>query len=394
MRIHLAFTALTVLWVGGSYLMANEIVEPAVESAEVALQQRQSIAAMTGRISRDRVRLRNRADRDAPVIMELHKDDLVLIDGLERDFYAVRPMQGMKAYVFRSYILDGNVEASNVNVRLAPSLDATVIGRLQQGERVSGEIAAAQSKWLEIACPEQCRFFVAKEYVEQAGGPDLYQKMGARQSEMHRLLQRAEHLAQQELSKPYDQMRLDEAQVLLQQVAQGFRDFPSHAERAQTLLTKIQKDYLGKKANFLGGESGASVAQEPLALAAVEDLSASESRPITDRMRLWEPVEQGLIESWIAANTNQTPLDYYAEELRTASELEGILEPFASTGTNRPGDYVLKKGAVPAACVYSTSVNLQDQVGRKVRLLASPRPDHHYAFPAYYVHDVEVLTQN
>ena len=393
MRIQTALTVLTLVWMSSSPLIAQDLEDQVSEaSAALTASSRQALTPMTGRVLKDRVRLRNRPDRDAPVIMELHKDDLVLIDGLERDFFVVQPLEGMKAYVFRSYILDGSVEASNVNVRQAPSLDSTIVGRLQQGDRVEGEPAAEQNKWLQIRCPATCRFFVAKELIEQVGGAEIYAKMGARQGELHQLLHRAEDLAQQEMLKTYDAMRLDEVQALLERIGRDFRDFPSHAERARSLLSKVQHDYLSKKAAFLGDDHLMASTQ-----ASLEDhpvTPAGSVRLITDRMRLWEPIEHGLIESWMAANPEQTPQDFYSEEQRLSTELEGILEPFASTGNNRPGDYVLKYGAVPVAYVYSTSVNLQDQVGRKVRVLASPRPNHHYAFPAYFVHQVDVLPQN
>jgi len=41
------------------------------------------------------------------------------------------------------------------------------------------------------------------------------------------------------------------------------------------------------------------------------------------------------------------------------------------------------------AYLYSTQVNLEDFVGKRVTLLVSPRPNNNFAFPAYYVFEVE-----
>ena len=352
---------------------------------------RQQHAAMTFRVLKERVRMRNRADRDAPIIQELHRDDLVLVDGQEGEFMAVRPPEDLKAYVFRAYVLDGAVEAQNVNVRLAPSLDAPIIGRLSQGDRVEGAPAGEGLKWLEVRCPQNCRFFVAKELVEQAGPADMYQKLARRQSEAHRMMARAQQIVSQELAKPLEQMRLDEATGLLERLSADYGDFPHQQSKARQLLAKLQQDYLGKKVAFLEGASEMPVAVNQPVLDSLADIGEREPLRMTDRMRLWEPVEHGLIQSWLAVNPGQTPHDFYLEEQRNSSEIVGLLEPFESHGRHRPGDYVIKMGSIPVAYLYSTVVNLQDQVGHRVKVVASPRPNHHYAFPAYFVHQLDVL---
>jgi hypothetical protein len=40
---------------------------------------------------------------------------------------------------------------------------------------------------------------------------------------------------------------------------------------------------------------------------------------------------------------------------------------------------------LPIAYLYSTQVDLQGKVGQAVTLQAAPRPNHHFAFPAYFV---------
>jgi hypothetical protein len=360
------------------------------ESSAGAQGGRHASAPMAFRVLKERVRLRNRPDREAPIIQELHRDDLVLVDGEDADFYSVRPPVDLKAYLFRAYVLDGAVEAQNVNVRLSPSLDAPIVGRLQQGDRVQGEPAGEGLKWLEIPCPDSCRFFVAKDLLEQAGPAELYTRLRHRQSELHRMMAKAQEIVQHEVTKPLEQMRLDEATAVLERVVKDFADFPHQQNKAKQLLGKLQQDYLGKKVAFLEGASEESVAVTQPTLNQFADIGEREPLRMTDRMRLWEPVEHGLIQSWLAVNGGQTPHDFYLEEQRTAQEMVGVLEPLPHNGRHRPGDYVLRKGNVPVAYLYSTVVNLQDQVGHTVKVVGSPRPNHHYAFPAFYVHQLEV----
>jgi hypothetical protein len=367
----------------------SRVLEAATESSATA-PGRHQLPPLAFRVAKERVRLRNRPDRDSAVIQELHRDDLVLVDGQEGDFYAVRAPEDLKAYLFRAYVLDGSVEAQNVNVRLGPSLDSPIIGRLQQGERIEGEPAGDGMKWLEIRCPESCRFFVAKELLEQAGPAELYMKVRHRQADLHRMMARAQDVVQRELSKPVEQMRLDEASCLLERVAKDYGDFPHQQSKAKQLLAKLQQDYLGKKAAFLEGSETSLALASPV-LEEFADIGEREPLRMTDRMRLWEPVEHGLIQSWLAINPGQTPHDFYLEEQRASTEIAGVLEPFNHGSRQRPGDYILRKGNVPVAYLYSTVVNLQDQVGHTVKIVGSPRPNHHYAFPAYFVHQLDVL---
>ncbi|MEK7339256.1 MAG: hypothetical protein AABZ92_00910, partial [Verrucomicrobiota bacterium] len=56
---------------------------------------------------------------------------------------------------------------------------------------------------------------------------------------------------------------------------------------------------------------------------------------------------------------------------------------------NKPGDFILRDKDIPLAYVYSTVVNLQDLVGKRVSLIATPRPNNNFAFPSYFVLDVK-----
>ena len=53
------------------------------------------------------------------------------------------------------------------------------------------------------------------------------------------------------------------------------------------------------------------------------------------------------------------------------------------------GDYVLKDKDLTKAYLYSTQINLQDYVGKKVTVLVTPRSNNNFAFPAYFVLSVE-----
>ena len=50
---------------------------------------------------------------------------------------------------------------------------------------------------------------------------------------------------------------------------------------------------------------------------------------------------------------------------------------------------MLRDKDMPVAYLYSTTQNLHSLVGKKVRIIASPRNNNNFAFPAYYVLSVE-----
>ncbi|MFS8563750.1 MAG: SH3 domain-containing protein [Rhabdochlamydiaceae bacterium] len=143
---------------------------PVVAAAPVIEKQ---IPSFTGKVKARKVRVRVSPDLESRVITELNKNDLLVVVGEKGDFYAVEAPKGMKAYVFRSFVLDGVVEGNRVNVRLDASLDSPVIGHLNSGDRVDPVLCATNSKWYEITPPADTRFYVAKEYVDYVGAPEL-----------------------------------------------------------------------------------------------------------------------------------------------------------------------------------------------------------------------------
>ena len=106
----------------------------------------------TGKISANKVRLRSGADLESHIIKQLNKNDLLLIVGEENDFYAVAPPKDTKAYVFRSYCIDGVIEANRVNVRLEPHADAPIIAQLEAGQKVDSQVCPLNNKWVFFLC--------------------------------------------------------------------------------------------------------------------------------------------------------------------------------------------------------------------------------------------------
>lgn len=106
-------------------------------------------------------------------------------------------------------------------------------------------------------------------------------------------------------------------------------------------------------------------------------------------MHVWNTLEESLYLSWTAFHTGKKIEDFYAEQKANASVLKGKIETYLDTIKDRPGDFLLSHSDGSYSYLYSTQVNLTEYVGKTVSVLASPRPNNHFAFPAYFVLTVE-----
>ncbi len=343
--------------------------------------------AFTGKVKARKVRMRLQPDLDSRIIKELNKNELLSIVGEKDDFWAVEPISGLKAYVFRSFVLDNVIEGNRVNVRLEPHLDAPVIGHLNSGDRIeNGVISAQNNKWLEIPTPASTHFYVAKEYIDYAGGPEVKVQLDKRRLAVEQLLDANSLLSQSELRKPFEEVDFDRISRGFNNIINDYADFPEHAEQAQESLASFQEAYLQKRINHLESKAiaDATYSKEAELRERTETLTQ-----VNDRMRMWEPIEEALFSSWANVNDQHAIDRFYEDQKLTASSITGIVEPYNSPVKSKPGDFIVRNGDLPVAYVYSTHINLQNLVGKKVTLSVSSRPNNNFAFPAFYVLDVE-----
>lgn len=344
--------------------------------------------AFTGRVNGNHVRMRVGHDLESDIVAELDKDELVVVTGSKGAFYAVQPLTNQKAYVFRSFVLDGVVEGNRVNVRLKPDREAPIIGHLSSGTKVEGTICKDNHKWLEIDPPSETRFFIAKEYLEHAGGPDLKAIKDKRHATVNQLLESADHLAQTEMRRPYHEIDIAQLSRNYQTIVSDYIDFPKHCAKAKQALANLQEDYLQKKIAYLEAKADNITSDETVATASQEDLHKA-LHQVSDRMKTWETVEEALYMTWSGMHHAKSMNDFYVAQKEAGVKLSGIIESYSDAVKCKPGDYILRQDGVPAAYLYSATVNLEALVGKKVSIVASARPNNNFAFPAYYVLDAK-----
>lgn len=390
-------------------LFANESLEedtlqtPSVEQTEVKAEATAPFDAFTGKVTSSNVRMRTAPSLDSYILTELGTEDMVLVLGEEEDFFAIAPPSSTKAYIFRTFVLDGKIEGTGVNVRLSPSTDSPVIAQLNTGDKITGIISSENSKWLEIEPPANAYFYIAKDYIKKIGGPDYLANRQRRQKELTNRFETAKKQADEELEKTFEELNVKPIQEELTALIQEFEsDFPTEVAKAKDFQEDLQDTYLERKVEFLeaqtkfysqkwenSDESEEFAEEETLGTEDIASFFDEPSNLFQGDMR-WNQAEKEFFTLWVSENNGATPEDFELEQSIERKSLEGVLRPYSRSLKNAPGDYLLydPNTNVPIAFVYSTKVNLQNNVGKKVTVEVNKRPNHHYAFPAFHVSEM------
>ena len=364
------------------------------QSSELVGSEFSNFKPFTGKILGNGVRMRLSPDVESPVIQEIYKGELVVVSGEKNDFYAIDAPADLKVFIFRSFVLDNIVEGNRVNVRLSPELNAPVVGYMNTGDRVEGTISDKNHKWLEIAPPKNVRFFIAREYIDKIGGPDLKVERDKKKNNVAQLMDAADLLSQSEMMKPFQEIDYERISESYNTVIRDYADFPAQADKAKAKLMEVQEAYLQKKLAYL--ESKASRMSREMAAHGIESSSTPTSVEHTEatmspkeRMKIWERVEESHFLAWAASHHQKTIEDFYEDQKMASVRITGIVECYTDLVKNKPGNYIVRDRDMPRAYLYSTFVNLQNYVGKYVTLVATPRPNNNFAFPAYFILEVE-----
>ncbi len=382
--------------------------QPAANKKAEPVTTVKAFKPFTGKVSANKVRIRDKPELESHIIRQVNKNDLVLVVGEEGDFYAIEPPKGTKAYIFRSYALDNVIEASRVNIRLEPHADAPIIGQLEAGAKIDAQVCAINHKWLEIPTPTSTRFYICKEFIANAGGPEYLATMEKRKQHVDEMLNAAYMLAEAECRKQYESMSIAQSTEQFQNIIRNFSDFPEAVQQAKEGLAHLKDTYLNKKIAFL--ESNAKLSddiKEELIAKHKEETQEFLSEPThsetdphfwskrqskkkaSQGTEFWDSLEESLYLSWSAFHTGKKMEDFYTEQRANAIVLTGKVEHYSQLVKDKPGDYILKGSESPIAYLYSTHVNLENYAGKTISLVVAPRPNNHFAFPAYFVLSVE-----
>ncbi len=394
------------------FLAANSFATSDSQQEEQTVEE-QHFRPFTGKVLGSRVRLRVQPNLESHIIRQLKAGDMFIITAEQDDFYAISAPKNLKSYIHRKFILDGQIEGTRVNVRLKPTLESPVVAKLNTGDKIEGTIAAENSKWMEISAPENTRFWVYKDYIENIGGPEIYLRLEKKRQRVENILETATAAIKSELQKHFADIHIDQALNDLNQIAKETEDFPYYAEEAKNLIADTSEEYLQKKIAYLESLTDSStdiwkrkniqlkdqiekqyvkidemqqqISDEKHVNAGIQTLISESATP---EMQSWEPREAKHYELWALNEDGSPDFDsFYMQQQQKAVILEGVLKPYHQSVKNRPGDYLLinERTNLPIAYLYSTKVNLQQYIGKKVNVRGAKRPNNNFAFPAYYI---------
>lgn len=364
---------------------------------ELKKQAPQALEAFTGKITGSRVRVRLQPGLDGVILKELNQGELVIVTGELDDFYAVKPEPKCKGYVYRAYVLDNIVEANNVNLRLEPDIHAPILTQLGQGDIVKGTTCPDNNKWLMVDLPDTVRFYIAKDFIANVGDVTLYKRIQNRRQQLSSRLESIDKNIQAELKKPFAEVQLVPYVNDLKTIVAQNQDLPELADKAQALIKTIQEQYLQLSLRKpLDADKGkATESDQASAQAHIASLETSTQSPLNDIRHFssfaLEQQENNVLEQALHSGKVESKDTFYADELKNAQEISGQLVPYDRPVKNRPGDFMLVdvKTKVPVAYLYSNRLDLNQFAGQPVHLMVSPRPNHHFALPAFFVLEIK-----
>lgn len=375
---------------------ANTNREPNAPQTEQP-KSKTPFTAFTGKVIKNKVRLRLQPNLEGPILRELNRNDLLVVVGEQDDYYAVQAPDDIHAYVYRSYILDHIVDGNRVNVRLEPNTESPVVLQLNAGDKVEGNISPLNSKWMEIKLPLSARFYVAKDYIENIGDAKLMETISVKREEVNRLLNTTHEISLTELQKPYPEINLEGVNSSLTRIISGYPELGEQVERAKSLQAMVQEHYLQKKIAYLEAKQASPTQDTSFKtdmITVLPELSQDhlDSSLATNKLTAWEPVERKLFEQWEVDHEGSSIEDFYQDQQLSSIHISGVLESYDRIVKNKPGDYILVNDQVnptQSYYLYSTKINLANLIGQRVTLEVAKRDNNNFAFPAYYVISVK-----
>lgn len=298
-----------------------------------------------GAVTNKRVRMRTAAQLDAPVIKELDKGTPLKITSEIAEFYAVIPPFPMKAYIFRTYVLDGKIEGDRVNVRLGPSADAPILTQLSNGYCVNGKPSSVNAKWLEIDLPTTTRFYISRDYVQI----------------------------------------IDEKEF--QDLAKNFHS-PIQAENSIKKVAASSETKAIKNEESSENALGVTVINEVVSKRVSKTSSKEEKHPLSSpALNSWQIQEQNIQNQWLLLNAPSSTENYQDFLDACAGRIKGTLSIYHAP-SDAPGNFILSENGKIIAIIYSANLDLTPYLEQTIEVKAVQRDNHNYAYPAFCVLEV------
>lgn len=124
---------------------------------------------IVGVVQGDNVNIRARAEATSEVVTQLSFGDELIIKGLAGDWLEIAPPAGAKLWVHVDYLHENQVKVKSLNVRAGASLNYSVVGVLNRGDRV--ERLGEKNLWVQVKANEKMSLYISKDFVSIKAPP-------------------------------------------------------------------------------------------------------------------------------------------------------------------------------------------------------------------------------
>ena len=175
-------------------------------------------------------------------------------------------------------------------------------------------------------------------------------------------------------------------------------EYPEFSQQQQVAesIREIEQAYLLKKVAYLKRKRlfhlCVSRLKEEMALVADGPTSPPAPQLLASARAYWMEIEKNHYLKWRRDRGGEgDPYVFYKSQSVRSDTLKGVLEPYLRPVKEKPGDFVLldKESREPIAYLYSTRLNLLDQVGQEVEVKGLHRPNNLFNHPAYFVWEID-----
>ena len=189
---------------------------------------------------------------------------------------------------------------------------------MNTGDYVNGKICTKNHKWLEFTPPKSVYFFIAKEYIEKMGGPEMKEIHDQKMANLSSLIESADLLAQSEMLKPFEELDIQKITQSYADIIADYSEFSKSISPVKENLAKIQEEYINKKLSYL--EQKAMILSKNVATRDSSIVIHNGQTALTpkDRMKMWEKVEESLFISWSRSHLNKDIQEFYEAQNSTA----------------------------------------------------------------------------
>ncbi len=112
----------------------------------------------------ERVNVRARPSLQAEVVGQLDEPATVAVRGVSNDWAEIVPPSSFDLYVHKDFVQGGVVSASKLVVRAGPGINYSKVGELHRGDSVV--VRGEFGEWLKIAPPTNCSLWIARSMIK------------------------------------------------------------------------------------------------------------------------------------------------------------------------------------------------------------------------------------